>query len=172
MRVAEFTSEIWLPRARDEVFAFFADAGNLERLTPPLLSFSILTPRPIAMRPGTLIDYRLKVRGIPIRWRSEITVWEPPVRFVDEQRKGPYRLWHHTHEFAEQDGGTLWRSSPTASAPCASCSGRRTPPGRPRASALRWRRSAPAVAAARGSRRATARRWRPRRRSRPRPSGR
>ena len=64
---------------------------------------------PIAMAPGTLIDYRLRIHGLPIRWQSEISEWTPPLRFVDEQRRGPYRLWHHTHEFEERDGGTLCR---------------------------------------------------------------
>jgi ligand-binding SRPBCC domain-containing protein len=107
MRIHTFQTEIWLPRPLEEVFAFFSDAGNLDRLTPPWLRFEILTPRPIAMRPGALIDYRLRLRGIPIRWRSEITAWEPPFRFVDEQRRGPYRLWRHQHTFAERDGGTV-----------------------------------------------------------------
>ena len=97
-----------LTRPRDEVFPFFADARNLEYLTPPWLRFTMLTPEPVAMQPGTLIDYRLRVRGVPLRWRSEITAWEPPYRFVDEQRHGPYRLWIHEHGFEETpEGRTL-----------------------------------------------------------------
>lgn len=111
MRIHEFHRELWLPRPPGEVFPFFADAGNLELLTPPLLRFQILTPRPIEMRAGTLIDYRLRIHGIPVRWRSEITVWEPERRFVDEQRRGPYRLWHHEHTFEPHDGGTLCRDT-------------------------------------------------------------
>jgi ligand-binding SRPBCC domain-containing protein len=95
-----------VPQPLDEVFDFFADARNLEALTPPWLRFEILTPMPIAMRPGARIDYRLRVHGVPLRWRSEITVWEPPHRFVDVQIRGPYRHWHHEHRFAERDGGT------------------------------------------------------------------
>ena len=109
MRIFELETEIWLPRPRAEVFPFFADAANLERITPPWLHFEIASRPPIEMRPGATIDYRLRVRGLPLRWRSEITAWEPPHRFVDEQRRGPYRLWHHTHTFEESDGGTLCR---------------------------------------------------------------
>jgi ligand-binding SRPBCC domain-containing protein len=101
------TAEQWLPRRLPDVFAFFADANNLDVLTPGWLRFEILTPRPIEMKVGALIDYRLRLRGLPIRWQSEISVWEPPHRFVDEQRRGPYRLWHHTHTFADHNGGTM-----------------------------------------------------------------
>lgn len=103
MRIRRLERSTHLPRPLNEVFAFFADASNLEELTPPWLAFDIVTERPIEMAEGTLIDYRLRVRGLPLRWRSEITVWDPPHRFVDEQRKGPYRLWHHEHLF-EPDG--------------------------------------------------------------------
>ena len=107
MRIFEFHTELWLPRARTEVFMFFADAANLEAVTPPWLRFEIVTPRPVLMQPGTLIDYQIRVRGIPFRWRTEIQEWNPPDRFVDVQRRGPYTLWHHTHNFEERDGGTL-----------------------------------------------------------------
>jgi ligand-binding SRPBCC domain-containing protein len=105
------TTEVWLPRSRDEVLAYFADAGNLQAITPPWLHFSILTPRPFEMRQGALIDYRLRLRGILIGWRTEITAWEPPARFVDEQLRGPYRLWRHEHTFEESQGGTLMRDA-------------------------------------------------------------
>lgn len=105
----QLEAELWLPRRRDEVFRFFADAFNLEALTPPWLKFEVLTTRPIEMRVGLRIDYRLRLRGLPLRWQSEITAWEPPVRFVDEQRHGPYRAWIHQHTFEERDGGTLAR---------------------------------------------------------------
>lgn len=91
----------------DTTFQFFADAGNLQRLTPPWLSFTILTPPPIAMHTGALIDYRISIRGVPLRWRTEITEWAPPFRFADSQVRGPYRLWHHVHAFRAVEGGTL-----------------------------------------------------------------
>jgi ligand-binding SRPBCC domain-containing protein len=109
MRIREFHCEQWLPQRIEAVFAFFADPSNLESITPPWLHFRTLTPRPIEMRVGTLIDYRLRIRGIPASWQSEITAWEPSHRFVDEQRRGPYRLWRHEHTFEPHDGGTLCR---------------------------------------------------------------
>lgn len=104
MTTWELRTRLRLPRPRPEVFAFFADAGNLEALTPPWLGFRILTPQPIALRPGALIEYRLRVHGIPVRWKTEITAWEPPDRFVDEQRRGPYRQWIHEHTFEDAPG--------------------------------------------------------------------
>src|SRR4051794_40660245 len=99
-----------LPGSPDEVFPFFADAGNLEAITPPWLAFAITTPRPIDMHVGTIIEYRLRLHGLPIRWLTQIEDWEPGVRFVDRQLRGPYALWHHTHEF-EAAG----QAEPTAS---------------------------------------------------------
>jgi len=104
-----FRAELMLPRRRDEVFPFFSEARNLEELTPPWLKFEVLTPLPIVMKVGTLIDYRIKIHGIPIRWRTEIVEWSPPHRFIDVQLSGPYTLWHHTHTFEEVNGGTLCR---------------------------------------------------------------
>ena len=96
----------FIRRPLDEVFPFFADAGNLESITPEFLQFRILTPRPIVMQPGTLIDYRLKLLGVPLQWRTQIEEFEPPRRFVDVQLRGPYKLWRHTHEFTETVEGT------------------------------------------------------------------
>ena len=107
MKTFTLTNELWLPHQPQDVFPFFADAFNLERLTPPSLGFRVLTPPPIEMKVGTLIDYRVRLRGVPMRWQSEITAWEPPHRFADEQRRGPYRLWVHEHTFTSQDGGTI-----------------------------------------------------------------
>lgn len=106
MRLSTYSSKLWLPRPLSEVFPFFADAKNLQAITPPWLSFEVLTPDPVEMREGTKIDYRLRVRGLPIRWQSEITAWQPSHRFIDEQRRGPYRAWIHEHCFEQCDGGT------------------------------------------------------------------
>ena len=106
MRTFTFSSSLVLPRGLDELFPFFAEARNLETLTPSWLSFKVLTPGPVEMRPGTLIDYRLAWHGLPLRWRTIIDVWEPPHRFVDRMLKGPYRLWVHEHTFTAVDGGT------------------------------------------------------------------
>jgi ligand-binding SRPBCC domain-containing protein len=93
-------------RPLDEVFDFFSSAENLERITPPWMRFRILTPRPIAMKPGARVSYRLRVHGIPVRWLTVIEKWTPPSGFVDVQKEGPYRLWRHTHRFRALDGGT------------------------------------------------------------------
>jgi ligand-binding SRPBCC domain-containing protein len=100
---------LFLPRPREEVFAFFSDAANLERITPPFLNFHIITPRPIAMGAGTLIDYKLRLHGIPLRWRTLIETFDPPSSFTDIQLSGPYRRWHHSHEFLDVRGGTEMR---------------------------------------------------------------
>lgn len=100
-------AEQWVPRPIDQIFAFFDRPENLQGLTPPQLRFEILTPQPIEMKQGTEIDYRIKVHGLPLRWKSLITEYEPGVQFVDEQLKGPYKVWHHTHRFDPLDEGTL-----------------------------------------------------------------
>jgi ligand-binding SRPBCC domain-containing protein len=107
VKTFSFERKQYLPLDVESVFAFFSDAGNLEHLTPPWLRFHLLTLRPIEIEVGTLIDYRLRLRGVPVRWQSEITAWEPPHRFVDEQRRGPYRLWVHEHRFEPQGDGTI-----------------------------------------------------------------
>lgn len=102
----DLRQESWVPRPLDEVFSFFAEPGNLEILTPATLRFRILTPPPLEMRNGLLIDYRLSLAGMGFRWRTLISHWEPPHRFIDEQLSGPYRQWVHTHTFEAMDGGT------------------------------------------------------------------
>jgi ligand-binding SRPBCC domain-containing protein len=102
------TSQL-IRRDRDEVFAFFSDACQLENITPPFLKFKILTPRPIELKKGALIDYSIRLRVVPITWRTEISEWEPPFRFADRQLNGPYKQWIHEHTFESVPEGTLVR---------------------------------------------------------------
>lgn len=107
MNVYSLVREQHVPYSAEEVFVFFAKPENLQRITPPSLGFRILTPSPITMKEGRLIDYTLRVLGVSVHWRTLITAYEPPYRFVDEQLRGPYRFWHHTHTFREDDEGTV-----------------------------------------------------------------
>jgi ligand-binding SRPBCC domain-containing protein len=99
-------TEVVVPAPLEEAFAFFADAWNLERLTPPWLNFRIRTPRPVVMAEGAELEYEIVLHGLPIPWRTRIDVWEPGVRFVDRQCLGPYRWWRHEHRFERAAGGT------------------------------------------------------------------
>ena len=103
-------TEQWVSKPLKEVFAFFSNPQNLRAITPPKLDFHIVEA-PAELKAGSLIEYRLRVRGIPFRWQSEISVWEPPYRFIDVQRRGPYRSWSHEHTFHEQSGGTLTKDA-------------------------------------------------------------
>jgi ligand-binding SRPBCC domain-containing protein len=98
--------EIIIPASLTDTFAFFANAANLQRITPPWLHFSILTPMPVEMRAGLEIAYRIRLYGLPMPWRSRIDEWEPGVCFVDRQVVGPYRWWRHEHRFEIARGGT------------------------------------------------------------------
>ena len=109
MTVQLLERQQFLDRPVPEVFEFFSRAHNLEALTPPWLGFQVLTPEPIEMHVGALIRYRLRVHRVPLRWVTRIERWERDKSFVDRQLKGPYRLWHHLHEFTARDGGTLVR---------------------------------------------------------------
>jgi ligand-binding SRPBCC domain-containing protein len=109
VRTHRLESEQLVERPPDEVFEFFARARNLEAITPPWLSFAVLTPEPIAMDAGTLIEYRLTLHRLPLRWLTRIEAWEPGRLFVDRQVRGPYRVWHHRHEFEPHPRGTVVR---------------------------------------------------------------
>lgn len=111
MKVFTLVREQVLPGTPEAVFPFFADARNLEAITPPLLRFEVVTPGEIPMRVGTLIQYRLTLRGVGVDWLTSIQEWEPPHRFVDVQVRGPYQLWHHTHDFTPHADGTLMRDT-------------------------------------------------------------
>ena len=111
MRIHVLRREQYLERPPGEVFPFFADARNLEAITPAALGFRVVTDGPIEMRAGALIQYRLKLRGLSLDWLTRIEEWEPAVRFVDSQLVGPYRLWHHAHSFEALDGGTVMRDT-------------------------------------------------------------
>jgi ligand-binding SRPBCC domain-containing protein len=107
MKIYQLKTQLWLPQPRSEIFQFFADPANLERLTPGWLRFEIISKGAQPMTERARLDYRLRIRGVPLKWQSEITVWNPPHRFVDRQTKGPYQFWEHEHTFLEQEGGTL-----------------------------------------------------------------
>ena len=104
-----FESETIIPRPREEVFSFFQKAENLQKLTPEWLDFDILTPTPIVMQEGALIDYRLKLLGVPVTWKTRISEWKPMFSFQDVQLSGPYEEWIHTHSFEDSGEHTLMR---------------------------------------------------------------
>lgn len=106
-RIRHLHRELWVPLPLDTVFGFFSNPANLELVTPPWVGFRILTKLPFEMKTGAVLDYAIRVHGIPLRWRSEITEWQPPFKFADVQLKGPYAVWHHEHRFEARHGGTL-----------------------------------------------------------------
>jgi len=121
VKVREFLSEQWFPQSQDELFAFFSNASNLEAITPPWLKFRTKAQAPVVMRQGAIIDYKLRIHGVPLRWRTEIKVWEPPRRFVDEKIRGPYRLCGSTLlRIACSLGRTLSASLPFGHRRCGS----------------------------------------------------
>jgi ligand-binding SRPBCC domain-containing protein len=116
-RTRAFRTRLELPLARERLFPFFADAANLQIITPPELHFQVLTPLPIVMAEGTLIRYRLRLFGVPFEWLTRISVWNPPQDFVDEQVEGPYRMWMHKHLFVETSDGTRMHDAVTYELP-------------------------------------------------------
>lgn len=106
LKIYELRRQIFVPAPLEDVFSFFSNAENLNLITPPWLYFKILTPLPIVMKKNAFIDYSIKLLGLRMTWSTEITVWQPPAKFVDRQIKGPYRVWEHTHLFEEKGEGT------------------------------------------------------------------
>lgn len=111
MHTFHYQTQLKIRKPVAEVFQFFSNAENLERVTPPWLCFKILSPLPVDMKTGTLINYRLSIYGLPVRWQTEISLWNPPHRFIDSQRYGPYRKWIHEHSFFSVDDGCLIRDT-------------------------------------------------------------
>jgi len=109
MKIFNFKKELYVERPLEEVFNFFSRAENLQKVTPPQLQFHILTPLPIEMKTGTIIDYQLKIHHLPFSWRTEITEWDPPHKFTDIQVRGPYRKWIHQHFFEKSGDGTMMK---------------------------------------------------------------
>ena len=107
MRCHTLQREQWVASPLQQIFPFFAQPENLALITPASLDFRLLSPQPVAMEKGRIIDYTIRVMGLPVRWRTLITTYDPPRCFVDEQLSGPYSFWHHTHRFEPRDGGTL-----------------------------------------------------------------
>ncbi len=105
MKLYTLDSIQFINKPIEDVFEFFSNPDNLSVITPPKLGFKILTPTPIKMSVGRLIDYKIYLMGIPIHWRTLITDFDPPHTFIDQQIKGPYTIWHHTHTFQKVDGG-------------------------------------------------------------------
>lgn len=116
-RTRAFRTRLELPLARERLFPFFADAANLQVVTPPELHLRLLTPQPIVMAEGTLIRYRMRLLGVPFEWLTRISVWNPPQEFVDEQVEGPYRTWIHKHLFVETSEGTRMHDAVTYELP-------------------------------------------------------
>ncbi len=103
--IYEFISDQWFPQPIDDAFAFFSQPHNLEQITPPWLRFHVVRAEN-ELHTGSNIEYRLRLHGVPMRWISEITAWQPPHLFIDTQLRGPYAKWHHQHRFFSEDGGT------------------------------------------------------------------